>query len=145
MRDVVFEEGQPHHTSAGVREETEPVFDVQSPPADHVSATDNNHAPATDDNHIPHSVQSSSTNHVPDNNHASHTNHIDHDQHDISEPRQSSQVTQLSKASLQSAKYQKQELDGKVRVLELSQLEQYKYLNLNNKLDYHYLEQYKSR
>ena len=32
-----------------------------------------------------------------------------------------------------------------ITVLELSQLEHYKYLNLNNKFHYHYLEQYKSR
>ena len=32
-----------------------------------------------------------------------------------------------------------------IPMLELSQLEQYKYLNLNNKLHYCYLEQYKSR
>ena len=56
--DVVFEEGSPRHTSAGVGEETEPTFDIQSPPADHAP----DHAPVTENNQ---DKQSSPTDHAP--------------------------------------------------------------------------------
>ena len=82
-QDIVFEEGQPCRTSAGVREETEPVFDIQSPPADQAPVT-----PVTDNNHIL-PQQSLPTDHVPVTDH-NHTDHIDHDQHNTSEPRRSS-------------------------------------------------------
>ena len=75
-RDVVFEEGQPRRTSAGVREEMEHVFDIQSPPA-----------AVTDNNHTPQSIQSSPVDHVPvtGNNHRDQTN-VDHIGHDHVNP-----------------------------------------------------------
>jgi Reverse transcriptase (RNA-dependent DNA polymerase)/Pol polyprotein, beta-barrel domain/GAG-pre-integrase domain/gag-polypeptide of LTR copia-type len=100
-RDVIFEEGQPHRTSANVREEMEPLFETGHPngtPADNGPVTDNVFDQKKHD-------------HVSDQKKHDHVDQVD--PHNTPELRRSSRTTQLSKASLQSAEYQRRESDGK--------------------------------
>src|ERR1700678_1912905 len=105
-RDVVFEEGQPSRTSAGVREETEPLFetDIQSPPAHNGSITDKDHVDQTKHDHVDHEKHD----HVDQTKH----DHADH-HYNTPELRRSSRTTQLSNAIMQSAEYQERESDAK--------------------------------
>ena len=99
-RDVVFEEGQPRRTSASVGEQTVPVFDTLTPPADNGPVTPD---PPHDDHGLTTALdQTDQTNidqpHIPDI---------------PAEPRRSTRTSQPSKASLQSIEYQKREIAGK--------------------------------
>ena len=95
-RDVIFEEGQPRRTSASVREETEPLFEME-----HVSDTNKAQSPPADNGPI------NNDHHVPvDLDHADQ-------QHNNSEPRRSNRTTQVSNAILESIEYERRELDGK--------------------------------
>ena len=99
-RDVVFEEGHPHCTSAAVGEETQiPFFDIlldmnmTTPPADDAGS-----APATN---------------VPDLHHVSDQADVDQmiDKHIISaEPHCSNRTPQPSQAGLQSLEYKRHEI-----------------------------------
>ena len=91
-RDVVFEEGHPSRTSAGVGEETFEAGIELNPPADNGPIT-----VITDKQH-----------HVLDQ---VNPDHIDN-QRDISEPRRSHRMIQMSNATLQSIEYKKREMDG---------------------------------
>ena len=92
--DVVFEEGQPHHTLASVGEQI-PIFetDIVQPPAD-----TNVPPPAINDQ--------------PTFNQLTNQPILNHPTIPV-EPRQSAQVPQPSKAGLDSAEYQRHKMTGK--------------------------------
>ena len=99
-RDIVFEEGHPSRTSASVGEQTIPVFDTLTPPADNGPVTTD---PPHDDNGLTTALDQTNVDqpHIPDIPTIS------------IEPRRSTRTFQPSKASLQSIEYQRREIAGK--------------------------------
>jgi hypothetical protein len=103
-RDVVFEEGQPHRTSASVGEQNV-IFETDTnitltPPADNGTVTATIDRP---DGGLT-STDQSNVNQLP---------HVDHPSGISAEPRRSSRIPQPSKASLDSTEYQNRETTGK--------------------------------
>jgi len=116
-RDVIFEEGQPHRTSANVGE-TIPIFETDTedtPPADkgpisaHHNPVDPNHQ---SDNTAHHSAHQSdiTAHHNPVNAHHNPVNPVPVIP---VEQRRSTRTTQPSRAGLQSMEYKERETTGR--------------------------------
>jgi hypothetical protein len=121
-RDVVFEEGQPHRTSASVGEKQIPLFDTGDESHETPLANDYPDPVSNDANNVPDPAINNGATLEHHNNGLEHRDIVDHQQciavtpvmnAEPNEPRRSIQTSQPSQARLQSMEYNQREIMGK--------------------------------